>query len=389
MRSKQGGRDKTGSGPGPVRSGNSLREKDRMRRKQLFTRLVCIVLVPALTLAVLWEWATRPMPRPAREIRLAVAAHSGVIGVGRVLQQDGVVRSAYAFAITAKLGGKASSLKAGHYKFGGDLGLDQVIDRLTEGPNDLAANRTRVTIPEGFTVDQIGELLADKGVMDTGQFQKFVTDPSAISGLTVDFPLPDSCTSLEGYLFPDTYAFLPHSSPTQIVNEMLVNFSKRFYRPYQREIDAAPGGLAALVNKASLIEREAREEADRPRIAGVLNNRLKKGMKLQIDATVLYLREHKTRIMDVDLKRDSPYNTYLHTGLPAGPIANPGISSLLAALHPENNDYLYYVARPSGFHIFTDTFAEHEAAVKRAREEWKGWKPSARTGSGHTAGGAN
>jgi UPF0755 protein len=238
--------------------------------------------------------------------------------------------------------------------------------------------------------------------MDAGQFQKFVTDPSVIGGLTADFPLPTGSTSsssstpsshvsLEGYLFPDTYDFLPHSSPTQIVNEMLLNFSKRFYRPYQHEIDSAPGGLASLVTKASLIEREARKEEDRPRISGVLNNRLKKGMKLQIDASVLYLREHKTRIMDADLKRDSPYNTYLHMGLPPGPIANPGISSLLAALHPENNDFLYYVARPTGFHIFTGTFAEHEAAVKRAREEWKGWKlkkdgkESDQTGSGGTA----
>ncbi len=274
------------------------------------------------------------MPRPARPIRLSVAAHSGVIGIGKTLQQDGVVRNAYAFALTAKLDGKASSLKAGHYRFSGELGLDQVIYRLTEGPNDLEADKTRVTIPEGYTVEQIGKLLAEKGIMDSGQFQKFVTDPSSISGLTTDVPLPTPCTSLEGYLFPDTYGFLPHSSPTQIVNEMLLNFSRRFYRPYQHEIDSAPGGLAALVIKASLIEREARKEADRPRIAGVLDNRLKKGMKLQIDATVLYNREHKSRIIDVDLKRDSPYNTYIHMGLPAGPIANPGISSPAGGASP-------------------------------------------------------
>ncbi len=330
-----------------------------------------MVVAPVLGLTVLWYWATRPMQRPARPIRLSLAAHSGVIGIGKALQQEGVVRNAYAFALTAKLDGKAASLKAGHYRFGGELGLEQVIYRLTEGPNDLEADKTRVTIPEGYTVEQIDKLLAEKGVMDSGQFQKFVTDTSAISGLTVEFPLPSPCNSLEGYLFPDTYGFLPHSSPTQIVNEMLLNFSRRFYRPYQNEIDSAPGGLSALVIKASLIEREAQKEEDRPRIAGVLNNRLKKGMKLQIDATVLYHREHKARIIDVDLKRDSPYNTYMHMGLPAGPIANPGISSLLAALHPENNEYLYYVARPTGYHIFTTTFAQHEAAVKVARAEWK------------------
>ena len=138
--------------------------------------------------------------------------------------------------------------------------------------------------------------------------------------------------------------------------------------------------------KASLIEREARADSDRARIAGVIDNRLQKKIKLQIDAAVLYGREHKTRILDADLKRDSPYNTYLHPGLPIGPIACPGMNSLLAALHPEHNDYLYYVARPTGYHIFTRTFAEHEAAVKQARAEW-----SARggTGTGHANGGSS
>jgi len=323
------------------------------------------------------------MPRPARPIRFYVTAHSGVIEIGRALQREGVVRNAYAFAMTAKVDGKASELKAGHYRFSGELALDRVIDRLVEGPNDLDADRTRVTIPEGFTIAQIDRLFAEKGVMDAGQFQKFATDPTAIAGLNTDFTLPRA--SLEGYLFPDTYGFLPHSSPTQIVEQMLVNFGRRFYRPYQSEIDTAPGGLAALVIKASLIEREAREEADRPRIAGVLENRLRKHTKLQIDATVLYGIEHKSRIMDKDLKRKSPYNTYLHAGLPPGPIANPGISSLLAALHPEKNDYLFYVARPSGFHIFTRTFAEHEAAVRQARDEWKG---SSKTSGANRTGGA-
>lgn len=309
------------------------------------------------------------MPKPAHPIRLFVQAHSGVVGIGSTLAREGVVRNAYAFAIVAKLQGKGSALKAGHYRFSGELTLDQVIDRLAEGPNDSASDKTRVTIPEGYTVDQIGKLLAEKGILDADQFQRFVSDPASFSGLTADFALPRTC--LEGYLFPDTYDFLPHSSPTQIVNEMLLNFSRRFYRPYQHEIESAAGGLSAVVIKASLIEREARAEADRPRIAGVLDNRLKKGMKLQIDATVLYGREHKSRIFLGDLKRESPYNTYLHAGLPVGPIANPGISSLLAALHPDNNEFLYYVARPNGYHTFTRTFAEHEAAVKAARAEWK------------------
>lgn len=364
MSSKKSGDNSNGQG----RASNRLRAQEQVRRKRMWVRLLTFTALPLLVVVTAWFFISRPMGRRDSPVRLTVPAHSGILGIGSVLQRDSVVRSAYAFAITAKLGGKGGELKAGHYKFSGELTLEQVIERLTEGPNDLAADRQRVTIPEGYTVDQIGKLLSEKGVLGAGQFVQYVTDPASISALTSDFPLPHS--SVEGYLFPDTYEFLPHSSPAQIANEMLLNFSKRFYRPYQQEIAAAPGGLPDIVSKASLIEREARAESDRPRIAGVIDNRLRMKMKLQIDAALLYGRAHKTRIMDGDLKQDSPYNTYLHPGLPAGPIACPGMGSLLAALHPENNDYIYYVARPTGYHIFTRTFAEHEAAVKKARAEW-------------------
>jgi UPF0755 protein len=279
------------------------------------------------------------------------------------------VRNALAFMLAARLDGKSGALKAGHYRFSGELSLEKVIGRLREGPNDTDADRVKVTIPEGYTLEQIASLLEDKGVVEKADFLQWTTHPDKVSGISADFPLPKR--SLEGYLFPDTYELPPHSAPLQVVNSMLMNFSKRFYRPYQQDIETKSGGLADIVNKASLIEREARAEEDRPRIAGVIENRLQAGMKLQLDATVLYGRAHKSRVMDGDLKVESPYNTYLYAGLPPGPIANPGMNCLLAALHPERNTYLYYVARPNGRHIFTRTFPEHEAAVKQARAEWK------------------
>ena len=151
---------------------------------------------------------------------------------------------------------------------------------------------------------------------------------------------------------------------------MVLNFSRRFSRPYQHQIAARGSSLHKIVTIASLIEREAKTQEDRPRIAGVLENRLKKGMKLEIDATVLYaLGHHKHRVFFKDLLVDSPYNTYRHAGLPPGPIASPGARSLEAALAPEKNDYYYYVARPNGSHYFTRTGKEHEAAVRQARSE--------------------
>jgi len=357
------------SGDNKQASGNTLRKAEERRRRSLFKRLLIFLFTPIVLVCGWWFLATRSVlvAKTGHPIRMTVPSHVGVLGIGRSLAASGVVRSAYAFAIAAKLNGKGGSLKAGHYRFTGTITLDSVVERLSEGPNDTVSDRSRVTIPEGFTLEQISKVLADHGIVDAKEFMKYVTDASLFSALPSEVPLPG--TTLEGYLFPDTYYFLPHATVAQVVGEMLMNFNKRFYRPYQSEISAAPGGLNEVVIKGSLIEREARVAQDRPRIAGVLDNRLKKHMKLQVDAALLYGKQHKTRIMDGDLKRESPYNTYLHEGLPPGPIACPGISSLLAALHPESNDYLYYVARPSGEHIFSSNFAEHQRAIQQVKAE--------------------
>ena len=311
----------------------------------------------------------RPVTAPAQPVRLRIKGKSGLLGIGRTLQENGVVRSRYAFAAAARLSGKANELKAGNYKFSGTLSIDKIIERLAQGPNDSAADRLHVTIPEGYTVDQIAKSLDARGIVNGREFLEFVTNPTAYEVLPTDFALPKH--SLEGYLFPDTYDFLPHQQPMQVAAAMLNNFSRRFYRPNKAAIDVAPGGLEAVVIKASLVEKEARIDPDRPRIAGVIENRLAKKMKLQIDATVLYGRSHKTRIMDGDLKRESPYNTYLHDGLPVGAIGCPGLPSLNAALNPQSNAFFYYVARPTGAHIFSATFAEHQKAIEEARAEEK------------------
>lgn len=350
-------------------SGNKLRIKEAQRRKRMALRLPLALLALMVGCGLGWYLLTLPMSTGERPIRLTIPPHSSAFAIGKTLQREGVVRNALAFALSAHLNGKGGALKAGHYRFIGELPLEKVIDRLQAGPNDTDADLVKVTIPEGYTLEQIAALLEQKGIVEKTAFLQGTTHPDTLSGLTAEFPLPKG--SLEGYLFPDTYELHPRSAPLQVVNAMLMNFSKRFYRPYQQEIEAQSGGLPDIVTKASLIEREAKVEQDRPRIAGVIDNRLQAGMKLQIDASVLYGRAHKSRVMDSDLKRESPYNTYLYAGLPPGPIANPGMSCLLAALHPERNSYLYYVARPDGTHLFTRTFSEHEAAVKQARAEWK------------------
>jgi UPF0755 protein len=149
---------------------------------------------------------------------------------------------------------------------------------------------------------------------------------------------------------------------------MLDEFTRRFYEPHKEEIARSQHSLHEMVTIASLIERETHVSEERARIAGVIENRLRRGMRLQIDATVLYaLEKHKSRVLFRDLQVDSPYNTYRHAGLPPGPIASPGLPCLLAALHPEQHDYLFYVVGPEGSHVFSRTEAEHRRAVMRMK----------------------
>ena len=203
---------------------------------------------------------------------------------------------------------------------------------------------TSSTVPEGYTVRQIARRLAERGMADETQFLSLARTQGRTFHVDGWTP-PDA--NLEGYLFPDTYRIPRGTTPRQIIAQMLGEFHSRVVLPHQADFARYPGGLPAAITLASLVEREAEVDADRPLIASALDNRLKQGMRLQCDATVQYaLPEHKSRLFYGDLRVNSPYNTYLHAGLPPTPIASPGLPSIEAALHPAQTDYLFYVARP-------------------------------------------
>lgn len=345
----------------------AARADARRRRNRWFLRGFLTLLV----LAALAYMGLAPLFRPAsttrRTVTVLVPTGASAARIGAILERKGVVRSALAFRWYARWRGKRDKLKAGRYELSGDMTLAEILAELQIGGLD---DRLRLTIPEGYTLKQIAAVLEAKGITNADALRKAATDPARIAALGADFPLPKK--TLEGYLFPDTYAFRPRTAPEQVLEAMLMNFSRRFVRPYQHEIASRGRDLHEIVTEASLIEREAKAPQDRARIAGVLENRLKRGMKLDIDATVLYaLGYHKERVLYKDLEVKSPYNTYRHKGLPPGPIANPGMDALQAALSPERSDYLYYVARPDGSHIFTRSLAEHEVARRQARSEWR------------------
>lgn len=289
--------------------------------------------------------------------------------IGARLRENGLVRWGVGFAVIARLSGRASGIQPGAYRFDRTMSVPQMLDRLVNG--EVAA--VWITIPEGFTIRQIADRLARRGLVDRAAFLTVVNSRGRGFADIVDVP----AGSLEGYLFPSTYLIPLDASPREIVSEMLRAFRSKVMSPLSRDIaDAAanpgtrskPEVLYDVIIVASMIEREAKIPRDCGLISAVIWNRLRRGMKLEVDATVQYARgEHRGRLYYEDLRVESPYNTYLHPGLPPGPIANPGLASIRAALHPARVDYLYYVARPDGSHIFSRTLAEHNAAKQRVR----------------------
>jgi len=332
-----------------------------VRRNRLFIAaglaVIVIILAGSFVLSIL--------PVSGRQtVRVVLPKGAGAREMGRILSVNHVIRSPFAFRIMARLTGKGNRLHSGAYDFQPGTGLLDVLRKIETG--EVSAKW--ITFPEGFTIRQMGERLESAGAGSADKFEKKALYDGA--SFNTNFAQPGQ--SLEGYLFPDTYLVPLGTSEDGVIREMLESFDTKVVQALKDDIKASGMSLKDVVTLASLIEREARIPKDRPLIAAVLLNRMKKHMRLECDATILYaLGKHKNRVLFKDLEIDSPYNTYRNAGLPPGPIANPGLDSIKAALHPAAADYLYYVARSDGSHIFSRTFEEHQHAKVIARRKEK------------------
>ncbi len=288
-----------------------------------------------------------------------VVPGSSVVAIGRKLEAAGVVRSRYAFDIVRWL--RRGKLQAGVYKFDHPAPVTEVYTRIARG--DVVT--ISLTVPEGANIFDIAARVRQAGL---GTRQDFMAAAANQTALIAD--LDPGATSLEGYLFPDTYRFPPTVTAVQMVTAMV----KRF------RVAAGQLGLKEnvhqVVTMASLVERETAVDAERPLVASVIVNRLAKNMPLRIDPSVIYGLELEGKwrgaIYASDLTRDTPYNTYLHAGLPPGPVANPGIPSLRAAMDPPKTNYLYFVAagtNAQGHSLFAETLDEHNRNVAEYRRE--------------------
>lgn len=292
-------------------------------------------------------------------VSLIVPPNATTSVISQLLLEKGLIHSDLLFKVYAKAQGFEGKLKAGEYHFSGQVSLKDIEEKMSQG----VVNTQTITVPEGYNIEQIAELLEKKGLVNR---EKFLG--TAQNG---EFPydyLPPAGTTgrLEGFLFPDTYQILKGWSEEQIIGIMLKRFNEVFLPEWHDRAAEIKMSVLEVVTLASIIEREAKVSADRPIISSVFHNRIEKGMQLESCATVQYaLGEVKEVLLYEDLKIDSPYNTYINGGLPPGPIASPGKDSLKAALYPADSNYLYFVAKQDGSHYFSRTLAEHNEAKRK------------------------
>lgn len=282
---------------------------------------------------------------------------SGTSQIANVLKSNGLIKSKYAFISYVKKNNATTSLKPGTYKFStGKITFEDIFKKLIKGEQEESIT---VTIPEGYTVKQIASLFEEKNLTTKDKFLDYAKN------LEIPFEYikkGNDYRQLEGFLFPDTYSIPISWTEKEIIDMLLNEFDKNWTEEFNnraKELNFTPQEILTI---ASLIEREARVEKERATISSVIHNRLRKGMLLQIDATVQYLLpEQKERLLYKDLEVDSPYNTYKYAGLPPTPIAAPGLSCIKAALYPEETDYYYYRTKAinNGEHNFSRTYQEH------------------------------
>ena len=284
---------------------------------------------------------------------MAVAADS--------LERAGVIGSPRMFRLYAKLRGGDRGIKAGTYVLRPDASWESVLDALRSGRGVVNI----VTIPEGYTLRQTEALFATKLGVPADSVRAAVRDTALLRQLYV--PRPD----LEGYLFPDTYFFPPGTTARAAVETMVRRFEQRWKPEWTARLDSLRLTRHSVLTLASIVEREAKLPQERPIIAAVYWNRLRRGMRLEADPTVQYaLPEYQSRLLYRHLNVNSPYNTYRNAGLPPGPIGAPGEASIEATLYPANVPYLYFVAYPDGHHEFRNRLEEHRLASQAARRAW-------------------
>lgn len=315
----------------------------------------------------LYVWSSLQPASSGDVQRVEIPRGTSANKVADLLEEQGIIKNAFIFKYYLRLNNQGAHFQAGLYELNPGMDKDAIIAKLNAG-DTVAAETIRFTIPEGFTVLQIADKLAADKLIDKQKFLELAATKKTWGGAEAVLSIPDIDTlhqRLEGYMFPETYEMKKGSTEEDIIKRMVTQLDLKFASlpdGWQDVLEEKGLTVHEVLTIASLVEREVVVDAERALVAGVIYNRINDGMPLQIDATVQYsLDKPKERLYEKDLLIDSPYNTYKVSGLPPGPIANPSIDSIIAAIYPEETEYFFYVTKKDGSqtHLFAKTYKEH------------------------------
>jgi len=319
--------------------------------------ITVVALVLAAYLAIRWVKAPLVSSKEQAPDKIVLIPEGSTFHqVAALLEQERLIKSSSAFVLFGRSLSADRKIHAGEYEFNASMVPAEILSKLLNGQVVLHT----LTVPEGLTMVQIADLLEHHGVTDRAEFLRVASDPAFIASLGLQ------ASTLEGYLFPDTYKFRRSAKAKEIVSTMVDHFKQVFAPDMQARAQELNMTEHEVVTLASVIEKETNAENERQEISAVFHNRLKRRIPLQSDPTVIYgLTGFDGNIRKKDLASPSPYNTYRVTGLPPGPIANPGLQALRATLYPSASRALYFVSRNDGTHQFSATLSEHNQAVEK------------------------
>lgn len=337
-----------------------------LKNKKIFILLFLLITI-AISSIVIASLGGPYDKNNKQDIVVDIPMGCSVDEVADILKENNLIKNKFVFKLNFKIKNNYSHMKSGKYLLNKTYSNQQIIDKLVSGK--IYQDGIKVTIPEGSTSKEIISMLIDKKLGDKEVYEKLVNNPKEFYK-EFKFLDQEDIKSLEGFLYPCTYYFDEEANEKEVLSQMVEQFNKRYTDELKKRQKEQKMTLQEVVNLASIVEKEAVLDEDRPIIASVFLNRLDRDMLLQSDATIQYTFEtRKKSITYKDLKIKSPYNTYLEKGLPPTPVSNPSIRSIEAVLYPAKTDYLYFVATIDGGNVYSKAYEDHVRNVEQYRKD--------------------
>jgi UPF0755 protein len=337
----------------------STAEVNEYLKKLLYISGITLFIIASFIFVAFQDlifYSKEPALKNAEPRIVLISAGQNFESVTRILHEKDIIHNSFKFKLFARIKGYDRKVKAGEYLLSSSMSPEKILETLAQGKVYLYP----ITIPEGYNVHQIASFLEEKGVGNRSEFLKAANDPAFTEQLGID------AKNFEGYLFPDTYFFAKNLSPRKMISAMVKQFHITFNPIWEKRSPDLNLSVHEIVTLASIIEKETGIAEERPLVSSVFHNRLNKNMRLQSDPTVIYgVENFDGNLTRKHLNTPTPYNTYTTSGLPSGPIANPGKASLEAALFPVKSSYLYFVSKNDNTHFFSTNYDDHRKAVKK------------------------